>query len=158
MPDADKIASQLAELRDAAVPDEGPSLTQTVDALRKAAGVAPLFDVRELRDDPWPTAEDVARVRKATGEGPVIINWAVTDRTLPGLMQEATIRVMQAATLRWQVRCRRLELQVYRLEHELAAAREEADRLRAASEHAREALEWGLNRPVAAQDATTGGA
>jgi predicted RNase H-like nuclease (RuvC/YqgF family) len=78
MADLNKIASQLAEIRNAVMPDE-PS-------------------------------------------------WASTDRTLPGLMQEAAIRVLQAATLRWQVRCRRLDLQVDRLElevdrleHELAA-------------------------------------
>jgi hypothetical protein len=70
---------------------------------------------------------------------------AYHDRTPVELIQEASIRVMQAGALRLQVRCRRLELRVDRLEHELAAARDEADRLRAASEHAQGFLRWGLD-------------
>ncbi len=42
-------------------------------------------------------------------------------------------------------RLRDKEAEIDRLEHELAAEREEAARLRAGAEHAHEALSWGLD-------------
>jgi hypothetical protein len=70
--------------------------------------------------------------------------WAYSDRTLPDLLAEHQLTVLRGAVLKWQIRCRRLEAQVDRLEHELAAAMDEAARLRAGSEHAQQALLWGM--------------
>lgn len=82
----------------------------------------------------------------------------ITDRSIDDLLAEKSLHVLHAGILRWRVRCRRLELQVDRLEQEvrmasalkdadsrlIARLRAERDRLREAVEHARGFLEWGM--------------
>ena len=67
----------------------------------------------------------------------------------PVSVDRLSILAQQDALLAWRVKCGQLQAQVDRLQGELAAANEQADRLRAAAEHAYESLGWGMDRQEA---------